>query len=64
MAKAVSAERFDYIFFTGSARVGKFVMKSAAEYLTPLTLELGGKRLDKMNVAVVIDAKPFLMLME
>ena len=34
---------FDYIFFTGSKRVGKIVMKSAAEHLTPLTLELGGK---------------------
>ncbi|MEK3935289.1 aldehyde dehydrogenase [Sporosarcina sp. FSL W7-1349] len=34
---------FDYIFFTGSAEVGKIVMKAAAERLTPITLELGGK---------------------
>lgn len=34
---------FDYIFFTGSTRVGKIIMKDAAERLTPLTLELGGK---------------------
>lgn len=34
---------FDYIFFTGSAKVGKIVMKAAAERLTPVTLELGGK---------------------
>lgn len=34
---------FDYIFFTGSATVGKVVMKAAAERLTPITLELGGK---------------------
>ena len=34
---------FDYIFFTGSERVGKIVMKAAAENLTPVTLELGGK---------------------
>lgn len=34
---------FDYIFFTGSTAVGKIVMKAAAEKLTPLTLELGGK---------------------
>lgn len=34
---------FDYIFFTGSQRVGKIVMKKAAEHLTPVTLELGGK---------------------
>ena len=33
----------DYIFFTGSARVGKFVMKKASEQLIPVTLELGGK---------------------
>lgn len=36
-------ERFDYIFFTGSQAVGKEVMRHAAEYLTPVTLELGGK---------------------
>lgn len=34
---------FDYIFFTGSPKVGKIVMKAAAEQLIPLTLELGGK---------------------
>jgi aldehyde dehydrogenase (NAD+) len=36
-------ERFDKIFFTGSTPVGRIVMKAAAEYLTPVTLELGGK---------------------
>ena len=36
-------EHFDYIFFTGSQRVGKEVMRHAADHLTPLTLELGGK---------------------
>lgn len=34
---------FDYIFFTGSTRVGKIIMQSAAKRLTPVTLELGGK---------------------
>lgn len=34
---------FDYIFFTGSPQVGKYVMKKASENLTPVTLELGGK---------------------
>ena len=33
----------DYIFYTGSARIGKQVMKAAAEKLIPVTLELGGK---------------------
>jgi aldehyde dehydrogenase (NAD+) len=36
-------EQFDYIFFTGSTAVGKVVMRAAAEHLTPVTLELGGK---------------------
>lgn len=36
-------EHFDYIFFTGSQSVGKEVMHKAAEHLTPITLELGGK---------------------
>jgi len=36
-------ERFDIIFFTGSSNVGKVVMKAAAENLTPVVLELGGK---------------------
>lgn len=35
--------RFDKIFFTGSPRVGKIVYQAAAEHLTPVTLELGGK---------------------
>lgn len=37
------SEHFDYIFFTGSKTVGKFVMEKASKHLTPVTLELGGK---------------------
>lgn len=37
------AKRWDYIFFTGSVTVGKVIAKAAAENLTPVTLELGGK---------------------
>ena len=37
-------EPFDYIFFTGSQAVGKEVMAHAARHLTPVTLELGGKK--------------------
>jgi len=37
------SHRFDIIFYTGSPAVGKVVMKAAAEYLTPVVLELGGK---------------------
>lgn len=36
-------QKFDYIFFTGSQAVGKEVLRHAAEFLTPCTLELGGK---------------------
>jgi aldehyde dehydrogenase (NAD+) len=37
------AQKFDHIFFTGSTRVGRLVMAAAAQHLTPVTLELGGK---------------------
>lgn len=37
------AQRFDHIVFTGSGAVGRVVMRAAAEHLTPVTLELGGK---------------------
>lgn len=36
-------QKFDYIFFTGSQAVGREVMRKAAEHLTPVSLELGGK---------------------
>ena len=36
-------QKFDKIFFTGSTRVGKIIYAKAAEKLTPVTLELGGK---------------------
>jgi len=42
-ATALLALPFDHIFFTGSPAVGKVVMKAAAEHLTSVTLELGGK---------------------
>jgi coniferyl-aldehyde dehydrogenase len=42
-AQEFSSLPFDHLLFTGSTRVGKLVMKAAAENLTPVTLELGGK---------------------
>jgi aldehyde dehydrogenase (NAD+) len=42
-AKALLAEPFDHIFFTGSDRVGRKVMEAAARNLSSVTLELGGK---------------------
>ena len=41
--KELLNEKFDYIFFTGSPKVGRVVMESASKNLTPVTLELGGK---------------------
>jgi aldehyde dehydrogenase (NAD+) len=40
---ALLEQRFDHIFYTGNGRVGRVVMRAAAEHLTPVTLELGGK---------------------
>eukprot|EP00924_Labyrinthula_sp_SR-Ha-C_P011672 maker-scaffold_17-snap-gene-5.50-mRNA-1 protein AED:0.01 eAED:0.01 QI:99/1/1/1/1/1/2/104/479 len=40
---ALLKERFDHIMYTGNGFVGRIVMKAAAEHLTPITLELGGK---------------------
>ena len=37
-------QKFDYIFYTGSASVGRIVATAAAQHITPVTLELGGKR--------------------
>lgn len=41
--QALLEQKFDYVFFTGGVNVGKEVMRKAAEHLTPVTLELGGK---------------------
>lgn len=43
VSQELLAEKWDYIFFTGSPGVGKIVYQSAAKHLTPVTLELGGK---------------------
>ncbi|MFE6131857.1 aldehyde dehydrogenase family protein [Streptomyces sp. NPDC056437] len=40
---ALLEERFDHIFYTGNGTVGRIVMTAAAQHLTPVTLELGGK---------------------
>ena len=43
VSKSLLSKKWDYIFFTGSTRVGKIVASEAAKNLTPITLELGGK---------------------
>ena len=43
VSQELLSQRWDYIFFTGSVAVGKIIAKAAAENLTPVTLELGGK---------------------
>ncbi|HWI63150.1 MAG TPA: aldehyde dehydrogenase [Symbiobacteriaceae bacterium] len=42
-AQALLSRRWEYIFFTGGTAVGRVVARAAAEHLTPVTLELGGK---------------------
>ena len=42
-SQALLAERFDHIMYTGNGDVGRIVLRAAAEHLTPVTLELGGK---------------------
>lgn len=59
VSEKLLSQRWDYIFFTGSVAVGKIVAKAAAEFLTPVTLELGGKNpciIDK-NCNVKLTAK-------
>jgi aldehyde dehydrogenase (NAD+) len=43
VAQTLTAQPFDHIYFTGSPTIGRLVMKAAAEHLTSVTLELGGK---------------------
>ena len=50
---AFSKVRFDHLLFTGATSIGKHVMRAAAEHLTPVTLELGGK-----SPAIVSDDVP------
>jgi len=40
---ALLKEKFDHIFYTGNTTIGKVIARAAAEHLTPITLELGGK---------------------
>lgn len=42
-SQAILEQPFDHIFFTGGTAIGKIVMSAAANHLTPVTLELGGK---------------------
>lgn len=59
VAQELLAQRWDYIFFTGSVAVGKIVAKSAALNLTPTTLELGGKNpcIVHHSAAIALTAK-------
>lgn len=46
---------FDFIFFTGSSKVGKVVMRAAAEHLTPVILELGGQNPTLVDASADLD---------
>lgn len=53
------AQRFDHILYTGNSRVARIVMRAAAEHLTPVTLELGGKSpaIVSANANIAVTAK-------
>ncbi|HET7437182.1 MAG TPA: aldehyde dehydrogenase family protein, partial [Thermoanaerobaculia bacterium] len=55
VAEALLKKPFDHIFFTGSPAVGKVVMRAAAENLTSVTLELGGKSPAIVDKTAVLD---------
>ena len=55
VAKHLLDKKWDYIFFTGSTRIGKIIAEKAAENLTPITLELGGKSPCIVDSGVNID---------
>jgi coniferyl-aldehyde dehydrogenase len=63
VASEFSALPFDHLLFTGSTAVGKLVAKAAAENLTPVTLELGGKSpaivTDKGKLETAVDSLLF-----
>lgn len=59
VASEFSSLPFDHLFFTGSTRVGHLVMQAAAENLTPVTLELGGK-----SPAIVHESYPLRTAVE
>ncbi len=61
-AKKLLKEPFDHIFFTGGGEIGKKIMSAAAEHLTPVTLELGGKSpaIVLENADLVITARRLL----
>lgn len=42
-SKKLTAQKFDYLFYTGGTAVGKIIYEAAAKHLTPVALELGGK---------------------
>ncbi|TYC14838.1 aldehyde dehydrogenase [Bizionia gelidisalsuginis] len=56
VSEELLAQRWDYIFFTGSVNVGKIVAKAAAHHLTPTTLELGGK-----NPSIIDETAPIAL---
>ncbi len=59
IAAAFASLPFDHLLFTGSTPIGKLVMRAAAENLTPVTLELGGK-----SPAIIADDIPLEDIMD
>jgi coniferyl-aldehyde dehydrogenase len=64
VAAAFAALPFDHLFFTGSTAVGRKVMLAAAQNLTPVTLELGGKSPAILAPGYSISVAPFVAEMQ
>ncbi|NJO43976.1 MAG: aldehyde dehydrogenase [Cyanobacteria bacterium CRU_2_1] len=55
VSQIILEEKFDHIFFTGGTAIGKRVMSAAAQHLTPVTLELGGKSPCIVDIDIDVD---------
>jgi aldehyde dehydrogenase (NAD+) len=55
ISQQLLAEKFDHIFFTGGTAIGRIIMAAAAKYLTPVTLELGGKSPCIVDIDIDVD---------
>jgi aldehyde dehydrogenase (NAD+) len=55
VAEGLLLQRWDHVFFTGGAKIGRLVMAAAARYVTPVTLELGGKNPAIVDHAVDVE---------
>lgn len=59
--KLLDAHRFDHVFYTGGENAARSILSQVAKYLTPVTLELGGKRWAKQIVHIELFQQLFFI---